>query len=121
MLMIDLASSTTKVLFKASSSSGHTSLKLYRISPDGKWILYVEPSDNTYYVIRMHSIAEGKSYTISSNMYNSFQPIFSDDSKYVFFISSRNFSPSISSVEWNVSYSNDHYIFAIPLSKDGRR
>ncbi|MBQ3174728.1 MAG: PD40 domain-containing protein [Bacteroidales bacterium] len=118
MLMIDLASSTTKVLFKASSSSGHTSLKLYRISPDGKWILYVEPSDNTYYVIRMHNIAEGKSYTISSNMYNSFQPIFSDDSKYVFFISSRNFSPSISSVEWNVSYSNDHYVFAIPLSKE---
>ena len=90
----------------------------YTWAPDSKWLAYSVPERNQMNVIYLYNIAQNKSYSVTDKWYSSRSPEFSQDGKYLFFISSRDFNPTYARNEWNVTYSNmDKPYFAI-LSKD---
>jgi tricorn protease len=89
----------------------------YNISPDGKWITYSTQAENRVRVVYLYNVADNISYPVTTPWYDSYSSIFSDDGKYLFFSSSRDFRASYSRVEWNVSYNVSSYVFVLPLSK----
>lgn len=112
--MLDVATGALKLLFKAAKGG----MRSFKVSPDGNWLAYNDEGENGISVIKLFDIKAGKSYTVSSKWYDSHQPIFSEDGKYLFYVTAREFSAIYSRTEWNAAYSVDHYIFVTPLSKD---
>jgi tricorn protease len=87
-------------------------------SPDSKWIVYGKRNENRFAQVYLYSTEQKKSFVVTDNWYNSGNPVFSSDGKYLFFISTRDFNPTYSWIEWNVSYSDMGGIYFVTLNKE---
>ncbi len=87
-------------------------------SPDSKWIAYADNDKNQFGVIYLFNTEDGKTYPVTDNWYESGNPFFSPDCKYLYFVSSRDFNPTYSQTEWNHSYSNMDKVYLVTLAKD---
>jgi tricorn protease len=95
----------------------YSAIRSYDISPDGKWITYSTQAENRMDVVYLYSVDDNISYPVTSPWYDTQSGVFSDDGKYLFFTSARDFSASYSRVEWNASYNVSSYVFVLPLAK----
>ncbi len=86
-------------------------------SPDSKWIAFTKPQKDMTR-IRLYDVAKGESYEVTEGWYNSVNPSFSSDGKYLIFVSARDFNPFYSQTEWNHAYTDMSKIYLVTLSKD---
>ncbi len=112
MYSLNVSTKKLKKIFQGESEGAWD----YTISKDGNWIAYVTLAKNKTQIVNIYDVINDKHHTVTSEWYNSYSPIFSDDGKYLFFTSERDFIPIYSSVEWNASYSVDSYVFVLPLN-----
>lgn len=96
----------------------YSAIRGYDVSPDGKWITYSTQAENRVSMVYLFNTEDNIAYPVTSPWYDAYSGIFSDDGKYLFFTSYRDFRASYSQVEWNASYDLSSYIFVIPLAKD---
>ena len=89
----------------------------FNLSPDGEWIAYTAAGMNKVSIVYLYEVKTGKSYAVTDKWYDSSSPMFSEDGKYLFFTSSRDFHSTYSRVEWNASYDVSDYVFIVPLAK----
>lgn len=87
-------------------------------SPDSKWIAYSNADENRFSVIYLFNLANGTKTAVTDNWYSSSQVTFSNDGKYLLFVSDRDFNPIYSRTEWNHAYSAMSRIYMVMLSKD---
>jgi tricorn protease len=87
-------------------------------SPDSRWIVFDQLTENKFSVISVYNIQNGEISNITSPWFDSVDPVFSFDGKYIVFISSRDFNPIYSSTEWNHAYINMMRIYLVTLKKD---
>jgi tricorn protease len=92
-------------------------LRDFSWSPDSKWIAYTSPRYNTTTTVVIYSVDSGKKEEVTDDWFNSWAASFSDDGKFLTFVSGRDFRPTYSSVEWNYSYSGMAKVYIVPLSK----
>ncbi len=87
-------------------------------SPDSRWIAYgrfeAEGSNRIY----LYSLDSKKTLPVTDTWYNSGDPSFSRDGKYLFFVSDRDFSPVYSQTEWNHAYLAMSRVYFLTLAKD---
>lgn len=101
------------------AASDYGTLGSYSFSPDSRWITYTAPGRaREFPTIQLYEIATKKSHAVTDQWYNSGQPAFSSDGKFLFFVSSRDFNPTYSSTEWNHVYNNMDRIYFVRLSRD---
>lgn len=98
-----------------SELSGYRSFSL---SPDGSWAVYTTSLPNRVSAVFLYDLKTRKSYQVTDRWYDASSPMFSQDGKYLFFTSARDFRAQYSSVEWNAGYGVYDYVFILPLSKD---
>ncbi|MDR0962424.1 MAG: PDZ domain-containing protein, partial [Mediterranea sp.] len=89
-----------------------------QFSPDSRWLTYTRPSSNMYSIIYLYDIAAKKEYAVTDKWYSSSQPLFSNDGKYLVFVSDRDFNPTYGALEWNHVYTNMSNIYIALLTKD---
>lgn len=89
----------------------------YSWSPDSKWIAYVLPEQGMG-IIRLYSFESGKIFDVTDGWYDSGNPVFSRDGKYLVFVSARTFSPTYSATEWNHSYQDMNKIYLVALNPE---
>ncbi len=87
-------------------------------SPDSKWIAYAKPEDRSFTKIYFYSLEQNKSYEVTDSWYDSYGPEFSEDGKYLYFISERTFNPKYGQTEFNHIYTDMAKIYLITLSKE---
>ncbi len=88
-------------------------------SPDSKWIAFTDRTlQNTMAQLFLYNIQNKIISSITNSWYNSYNPTFSMDGKYLFFVSDRDFNPTYSQTEWNHSYSNMSKIYFVTLQKE---
>ncbi|MBA4251794.1 MAG: protease [Chlorobiaceae bacterium] len=87
-------------------------------SPDSKWITYTKPEVDNSSIIYIYSIDEKKAHPVTDKWYDSSTSEFSDDGKYLFLVSQRNFAPTYGQTEWNHIYQNMSKLYLITLAKD---
>jgi len=86
-------------------------------SPDSKWVVFSNSLDNQFSSVYLFSLASGKTTKVSDEFFNTGSGTFSEDGKYLFFVSDRDFNASIGAFEWNFQYSNMSKIYGITLQK----
>lgn len=87
-------------------------------SPDSRYIAYSKMNSDLVYQVYIYSLEDRKIHTVSNGLYNDFNPIFSKDGKYLFFISNRRFDPTYCDFEWEMVFKKVAGIYAITLQKD---
>lgn len=88
----------------------------YSWSPDSKWITYVQPRKTGMNTIHLFELSSGKSWPVTDEWYESYNPAFSPDGKYLLFVSDRDFNPIYSATEWNHAYSDMSKVYLATLS-----
>jgi tricorn protease len=64
-------------------------------SGDSHWLAYVESATNQFSEIKIFNVESGAIQTITSDRYNSYNPIWSSDGKWLYFLSDRNLKTTI--------------------------
>lgn len=90
----------------------------YNWSPDSKYVCYTNPERKNNSTIYIYSIVEKKNFPITEIWFQSFNPTFSSDGKYLYFVSERSFNPTYNNIEWNHAYFDMAKIYCVPLRKD---
>ncbi len=73
----------------------------YCWSPDSRWVVYSKMEVNMNESIFLYSIADKKSYRVTSEMTQDWSPSFSKDGKYLYFLSNRTYEPIMGFVDQN--------------------
>ena len=87
-------------------------------SPDSRWLAYTRMADNQYDIIYVYRIADKQEYAVTDRWYDSGEPVFSSDGRYLVFSSTRDFNPIYGSKEWNHVYGYTNGVYLALLSKD---
>lgn len=93
-------------------------LRDFTWSPDSKWIAYTGYVNNYTPVIYLYSLESNQSTRVTSEFFQSSNPEFSKDGKYLFFVSDRTFNASIGNFEYNFIYENMTKIYGLTLQSD---
>ncbi len=86
-------------------------------SPDSKWVAYARPDKTSETKIYLYYLESSDKYPVTNGWYDCGEPVFSQDGKYLFFTSSRDFNPTYSWTEWNHAYTNMNKIYLLTLDK----
>jgi tricorn protease len=73
----------------------------YVWSPDSRWIAYSKMEVNMNESIFLYSMANKKSYRVTSDMTQDWSPSFSRDGRYLYFLSNRTYNPVMGFVDQN--------------------
>lgn len=87
-------------------------------SPDSKWIAYAKPEIDKMATIYLYSLESKQTVTVTDGWFSSYDPSFSSDGKYLYFVSNRSFSPTYSQTEWNHAYIDMAKLYLVTLTKD---
>ena len=93
-------------------------MRNYSWSPDSKWIAFeMTRRKNHGESLSLFSRSE-KIVSVTDGWFDSSDPSFSNDGKYLFLVSNRSFNPTYSETEWNHAYVDMSKIYLITLAKD---
>ncbi len=98
-------------------SSPYNEFRDYSWSPDSLWIAYTKSKKSNLSQIYLYSLKDKKVYEITDRFYLSYNPVFSEDGKYLYFLSNRNFKPTLGNFELNYVYKDMTKPYLIILSK----
>jgi len=68
-----------------------------RWSPDSQWLAYVEAANNQFQQIKIFNVATGEIRPITSDRYDSVNPTWSSDGKWLYFLSDRMLKTTVES------------------------
>lgn len=111
---IDIPAGTPKVLMTCPEAE----FRGVTFSPDSKWIAYTRPAPNEFDIIYVYNLETGEEIAVTERWYSSSSPIFSEDGKYLIFMSSRELHATYSQIEWNYAYSGMTGVYMCLLAKD---
>ena len=69
----------------------------YSWSPDSKWLAFVQSAANTMNRIKIHNVMDGSTFDLTTDRANSFNPQWSLDGKFIYFLSDRSFTSLVRS------------------------
>ncbi len=113
LMLLDLASK--KVSRIKHSDYGISSVD---VSPDSKWLAYVESGKNLFGALYFYEIATGKVTKVTEGYYRDDSVSFDLSGKYLWLVSSRTYTPEPGSFEFNLSTGEAQRIYVVTLSKD---
>jgi tricorn protease len=87
-------------------------------SPDSKWIAYGKQGPNLSDSIWLYSLEQKKAFQVTDGFYDASNPVFDQNGKYLYFLSSRFFYPTGSRFDARFGYFNTTGIFALTLKAD---
>src|SRR5437899_11448473 len=87
-------------------------------SPDSQWISYSKPHRRGSNYVFLYSLGSKKITQVSSGFYSDNNPVFDENGKYLYFISTRYFYPSIGQLDLRFNYYSTDGIFAVTLKAD---
>jgi len=91
--LLDLAKKTQKQI-AVSADGGFDDLAW---SPDSKWLAYTAPAANLLTRIYLFEVASGRVVAVTTDRYDSSNPVWSPDGKWLYFLSDRNFESLVAS------------------------
>ncbi len=87
-------------------------------SPDSLWIAYSKPHRRGANDVFLYSLGTKKITMVSGGFYSDNNPVFDDNGKYLYFISTRYFYPSVGQLDQRFNYYATDGVFAVTLKAD---
>ncbi len=93
-------------------------------SPDSHWLAFAETADNRFAQLKVLEVDSGTLHTLTSDRFNSVDPVWSADGKWLYFLSDRNLQTTIRS-PWGPRQPAPHFdrtmrIYELALTPDLR-
>jgi len=92
----------------------------YPWSADGGQLAYTMSNAAGFSSIYIWSVADGATHRVTGELYDAQDPAWDPEGNYLFFVSTREFAPEISQVEFNFATDRGGTILALTLRKDGK-
>lgn len=90
----------------------------YAWSPGGHYLAYTLTDKDTQFVhLYVYDLTTAKSVAVGDARFDAFQPAFSPDGKFLYYLGNREWAPQLSNIEWNFAANRDTGIFAVALRK----
>ncbi len=119
--MLDVANGEIRIVDNYSWNLGHDSRYNYFMdwSPDSRLIAYTKGQDNANDAIFLYQVDQNKTYRMTSGFYYDYNAVFSNDGKYLFYLTDREFSPVYSGLnDGTWIYPNNTQLAVISLTKE---
>ena len=87
-------------------------------SPDSLWLAYSKPHRRGANDVYLYSLASKKITEVSSGFYSDNNPVFDTEGKYLYFLSTRYFYPSLGQLDQRYNYYSTDGVFAVTLKAD---
>jgi tricorn protease len=87
----------------------------YTWSADSRWLAYSKPNAASFNQLMLYSLEQGKPVVVSGGMTNDFNPAFSPDGKYLYFVSNRTLNPQYGPFEVDFQFGPTAKIYALTL------
>ncbi len=87
-------------------------------SPDSRWLAYSRDVENQHNAIFIYDYQNKKLQQVTRGFYNSDNPVFDPEGKYLYLITSQSFHPNYSDIDNSFIYANTSQIAAISLKKE---
>jgi len=92
MFVLDISSgASTKI------STNEEGIRDFAWSHDSKWLAFVQVADNTMAQIRIYNVDSTESFELTTARANSYNPRWSPDGKFIYFLSDRSFTSLVGS------------------------
>ena len=86
-------------------------------SPDGRWLAYSLTGANQQRGIWLYNLRSGGATRVSQAFADDYDPVFSPQGKYLYFVSSRHENPTLSESEFNIATLEMEGIYVATLTK----
>jgi tricorn protease len=90
----------------------------YTWSPDGAFLAFTLDDPNGFSSVWVWGGADRALRRVTAERFNEFNPAWSADGKYLFYLADRELAPQIGSFEWNYVVDRESYIYALALTRD---
>jgi tricorn protease len=111
---VDVESKQTHQVAKATAFE----IRDFTWSSDSNWVAFTKPEEEGPNRIYLYGLQSGKSTPVTDQWFSSNSPAFSSDGKYLFFVSARDFNPTIGQTEFNHVYQDMSRIYLVTLARD---
>jgi tricorn protease len=92
----------------------------YPWSEDGGHLAYTMDNSAGFTSVYIWSVADGQSHRASDELYDCDHPAWDPEGNYLYFISTREYAPQLSQVEFNYATNRGRSLLALTLRKDGK-
>ncbi|MEP6926905.1 MAG: PDZ domain-containing protein [Ginsengibacter sp.] len=86
-------------------------------SPDGRWLTYSHDLENNHSAVFIFDSKNKNLKQVTSGFYNSTNPVFDSEGKYIYLLTSQSFSPNYSDIDNSFIYANSTQVAALTLQK----
>jgi len=100
------------------TQSDSSELHDFAWSPDSQWLTFTKPESRRFPNVQIYGLEAKNTVTVTDGWFDVGSPEFSNDGKYLFFVSERSFNPTYGSTEWNHIYSDLQRIYLVTLAED---
>lgn len=115
LLLIDVKKETCIRIDRAIQGS----INGFNFSPHGRYLAYGIKISLTHSIIRIYDLKTKKTHDITEPMFD-YSPAFSDDGKYLFFLSQRIYNPVSDSMHFALGFPRGAKPYVVTLKKDIR-
>ncbi|MBD3415029.1 MAG: Tricorn protease like protein [Candidatus Aminicenantes bacterium] len=118
--VINVNSGDVKVVGNTRWNVGHNGRYYYHISwsPDSRWLAFTQGLDNSHNAIFLYDMQNKKRYQATSGFFEDFYPVFSENGKYLFYLTNRNMSAQYSDMDSTWIYPNSTLIASVGLTNE---
>jgi tricorn protease len=89
-------------------------------APDSAWIAYTKPEVRRFPNVYLFGFSAGNTIQVTDGWFDVGGPTFSDDGRFLFFLSDRSFAPAYGGTEFNHIYPDMQRIHFVTLTRDVR-
>lgn len=115
--LVDIASGKQTAVDQATMNE----IRAYAYAPDSEWITYTKESANGQSAVWVYHIPSAKATQLTDDQFDDYNPVFSKDGKFIFFVSNRDFNLDFSSFEFDYLYNEASRLYAVALRNDGTK
>jgi tricorn protease len=90
----------------------------YEWSPDSGHLAFSLNNEAGMSRVFIWSVSGGEPRQVTSDLFDSYSPVWDTEGDYLFFVSERHYAPQISNLEWNYAGNQRDGIYALALRKD---
>ena len=90
----------------------------YAWSPDSRWVAYAKAVENTYSVIYLYSTAGRNITPVTTDFYDSRNPWFDPEGKYLYFLSNRDYNEVLGNYDFEFANPKTTRIYVVTLRAD---
>jgi tricorn protease len=92
----------------------------YPWSEDGGHLAYTMDNSSDFTAIYVWSVADGQSHRVTDELYDCVHPAWEPEGNYLYFVSTREYAPQLSRIEFNFATNRGRSLLALTLRKDGK-